>query len=60
MNKNNKLVKNILRIFKIVFSINKDIIINKLNNKKINNSDSLRHLSLIFAIEEEFSIKFID
>ena len=31
MNKNNKLVKNILRIFKIVFSINKDIIINKLN-----------------------------
>ena len=56
----NEVTKKIINIMKVVFNIDNNVEINDINNKKINNWDSLRHLSLIFAIEEEFNINFTD
>jgi len=57
MNRNEILEKTII-IFKDVFS-GKDIIINEnTNSSEIEDWDSLSHITLISACEEEFGVKF--
>ncbi len=46
-----KLKKIFIRIFK-----KKEVL--KLSSNKVSSWDSLKHLDLIFALEEEFNIKF--
>jgi acyl carrier protein len=59
--KNNIKTKNdLLKIFKFIFNIQKNIKILNLQKKKIKNWDSINHLNLLFAIEQKFKIKLND
>ena len=56
--KNNNLDTKIIDILSIVFNINVKKITKKTNKTNIANWDSLRHMTLIIALEDEFNIKF--
>tara|TARA_X000000950_G_C13871760_1_gene643190 strand:+ start:1870 stop:2088 length:219 start_codon:yes stop_codon:yes gene_type:complete len=47
-----------LKLKKIFIRIFKKKAVLKSSSKKISSWDSLKHLDLIFALEEEFNIKF--
>ena len=50
--------KKIIRIFKKILKIKNTNKKKKINQKKIKNWDSLNHVILLLAIQEEFKIKF--
>ena len=56
--KNNNLDTKIIDILSIVFNINVKKITKKTNKTNIANWDSLRHMTLIITLEDEFNIKF--
>jgi len=58
--KNNNIDKKIIEIISIVFNIDIKKITKKTNNTNVNNWGSLRHMTLILTLEDEFSIKFND
>ena len=56
--KKNEIEKKLKRIMSIVFTIDESKIDTNTSNQNIEAWDSLKHLSLILAIEEEFNIRF--
>ena len=56
--KKNEIEKKLKRIMSIVFTIDESKIDTNTSNQNIEAWDSLKHLSLIHAIEEEFNIHF--
>lgn len=56
--KNNNLDTKIIDILSIVFNIDVKKITKKTNKTNIANWDSLRHMTLIITLEDEFNIKF--
>lgn len=58
--KKKNISKRLKKIFKLVFKINKNLNEKNLDQNKIKNWDSLNHLNLLSAIQDEFSLKFKD
>lgn len=58
MNKE-KIIKKIIPVFKTVFEDENLEINEKSNSDNVNGWDSLNHIYLVVAIEEEFNIKFL-
>ena len=54
----NEIEKKLTKIMSIVFAIDESKIDTNSSNQNIEAWDSLKHLSLILAIEEEFNIHF--
>ncbi len=48
----------IKRIMAIVFGINADMVCNNTSPESVESWDSLRHMNLVIAIEEEFDLEF--
>ena len=46
------------KIISVIFLIDQNQINNQSSNENIKEWDSLKHLSLVLAIEEEFNIRF--
>lgn len=58
MNKE-EIIKKIIPVFKTVFEDENLEINEKSNSDNVNGWDSLNHIYLVVAIEEEFNIKFL-
>ena len=58
--KNNNLDKKIIDVLSIVFNIDIKKINKKTNSENVKNWDSLRHMTLILTLEDEFNIKIND
>ncbi len=58
--KKKNISKRLKKILKLVFKINKNLNEKNLDQNKIKNWDSLNHLNLLSAIQDEFSLKFKD
>ena len=56
--KKNEIEKKLKKIMSIVFTIDESKIDTNTSNQNIEAWDSLKHLSLILAIEDEFNIRF--
>ena len=54
----NEIEKKLKKIMSIVFTIDESKIDANTSNQNVEAWDSLKHLSLILAIEEEFNIRF--
>jgi acyl carrier protein len=54
-----KIIKKIIPVFKTVFEDENLEINEKSNSDNVNGWDSLNHIYLVVAIEEEFNIKFL-
>ncbi len=50
----------IKQVISDVFNIDVNSVNNKTSTKNIENWDSLKHMNLIIALEEEFNIEFSD
>jgi acyl carrier protein len=56
----NSTEEKIKQLMSIIFEIEKDAIQDDFSPNKSSKWDSLRHLNLIVALEEEFELKFTD
>ena len=54
----NEIEKKLKKIMSIVFTIDESKIDTNTSNQNVEAWDSLKHLSLILAIEDEFNIRF--
>jgi acyl carrier protein len=52
--------KKAIKVFKKVLKLKKIKILKSINQQKVKNWDSIANLNLIFALEEEFKIRFND
>ncbi len=52
--------KKAIKVFKKVLKLKKIKILKNINQQKVKNWDSIANLNLIFALEEEFKIRFND
>ena len=52
--------KKAIKVFKKVLKLKKIKILKSINQQKVKNWDSIANLNLIFALDEEFKIRFND
>ena len=54
----NEIENKLKKIISVIFLVNENKINDESSNENIKEWDSLKHLSLVLAIEEEFNIRF--
>lgn len=57
---NNDIKYNVKRVMSAVFEIPVEQIDNKSSSNNIKSWDSLKHINLVIALEDEFNIQFLD